>query len=350
METKLYAMISCLADNHGFDADEAFEYVRWETDVDHVGEILALIGVKEEKKKTEEKSDTVSEAPTESTTGGDVHEKIAVCKKNISLWEKKLADGKCKDADKQEDKIRKEKAKLIKLEAKAGPVVPAPPKVEPKKEEAKAETKKADTKEKRIKRFSPVMASQLKTALEGVGLEMGDKIKKEFQQYIEDLTDDDYRASGLADHMRAFAKLKAPAPEKDAEESEVEELTKEIDEIIKEDPPAPPVETKKEAPAKAGPPKIIDVTLDDLRMIKMIAEIDTPGTYWDADNGRFVKGPASDEDEDFEDTKFNGKTYTVGDKTRRVYLVENPEDEENYKTIFAGFLGVGKFKDMTVTA
>lgn len=309
MESKIYAMVSCLADNYGFDADAAFEFVRWETDVDHVGEFLNMVKTDIEKPtkmtKTEEPKDDASEAPTE-TSKNDVSEKIAVCKKNIALWTKKL-DGKFKDDDakaKHVTKIDKEKAKLEKLEKTAPESVPAPKKEEPKKE----------TKEKRIKRFSPVMASQLKTALEGVKVEMTDKHKKEFQQYVEDLTDDDFRKEGFADHMRAFAKIKAPV----VDETKEEETTEKVD-----------------------VPMVADVTLKELQSIEMTATIDPPGTFWDADAGRFVKGPEADDDEDFDEMTYDGVNYVVGEKTGRVYEARDTGD------VFAGFIGVGKFKKMT---
>lgn len=309
MESKLYAMVSCLADNYGFDADAAFEFVRWETDVDHVGEFLNMVKTDVEKPaKMIKKKEDASEAPTE-TSKNDVSEKIAACKKNIALWTKKL-EGKFKDDDAKEKhitKIDKEKAKLEKLEKKAPELAPEPVKV--------VEKPKAEPKEKRIKRFSPVMASQLKTALEGVKVEMTDKHKKEFQQYVEDLTDDDFRKEGFADHMRAFAKTKA---------SDVEETV-----------------TVAEVPTASGPPTVVDVSLKDLQAIDMTASIDPPGTFWDADNGRFVKGPEADDDEDFDEIKFDDVNYVVGEKTGRVYEARETGD------VFAGFIGVGKFKKMT---
>lgn len=318
METKLYALVECLAANYGFDADEAFEFTRWETDIDHVGEILKMIdpSSKPAPKKAEAKKDDASEAPTESSTS-DPADKIAACRKNIELWQKKLSDGKTKDADKQKEKIEKEQKKLAKLLEKA-------PKVEEKKPEPKKAEKPAE-KEKRIKRFSPVMATQLKTALDGVKVEMTDKLKKEFQQYVEDLTDDDFRKEGLADHMRAFAKLKAPVEEaEEAEEADEDEDADDAEEVtVKSDS------------------KIVDVTLRELQDIGMTATVDPPGTFWDADNGRFVKGPEADDDEDFEDAKFEGKDYVVGEKTGRVYEARDSGD------VFAGFIGVGKFKTMT---
>lgn len=345
METKVYNLVSCLADNYGFDADAAFEYVRWETDVDHVGEILKMLATEEQPKKAAkatkpEPKDDESEAPTVSSAGSDVMDKIAACKKNIALWQTKLDKGSCKDADKQREKIEKEKAKLAKLEAKA-------PKSEEKPVEKKAAPKKEEAKEKRIKRFSPVMAAQLKTALEGVSVEMNDKLKKEFQQFVEDLTDDDYRASGLADHMRAFAKLKAPVKEEkpEPEEDEEEKPEPEEDEEDQEEDEKP--EPKPESNVSGGGPQVVELSLSELQAIEMTASVDPVGQYWDADNGRFVKGPDADEDEDLsDDIIFEGKTYVVGTKTGRVHRVENPDDEDNYTTIFAGFVGVGKFKGM----
>lgn len=336
-------MIVSLADNYAFNADEAYAYVQHtKTGTNHLEEIFKLMGVKMET----------------TSSNSELNDKIATCKKNIALWEQKLTDGKVKDADKQREKIEKEKSKLAKLEAtlpkeepvkKAEPVVEKKTKAAPKKkaaEEPPAEKpKKAEettTKEKRIKRFSPVMSSQLKAALDSVKLEMNDKIKKEFQQYIEDLTDDDYRASGLADHMRAFAKLKAPAP---APVSEVEALAKEIDDLTLDETPPPKTAPIFEPPAGAsnavgGGPTVQMVSLKELQSISLTASIDPPGTFWDADNGRFVRGPDADDDEDFVEIKFEAKDYVVGEKTGRVYEARDSGD------VFAGFVSVGKFKSM----
>jgi hypothetical protein len=324
MASTISALVSRLADKYGFDADEAMKML------------------------------------SEPTTTSDekIAEKIAECKKNISLWEKKLEDGKVKDVDKHREKIAKEKAKLEKLEKKTpapepvteAPVEEAEKKVEGKPEaekpaakkpkatkkkkvEGKPETEKKvegkpETKEKRIKRFSPVMTSQLKTALTGVQLDINDTLKKEFQQYIEDLTDDDFRANGLADHMRAFVNLKAPVKKMDPV---VEELVEEIDKLTVEEGPSN---------AAGGGPKVHNLSLKELQSITFIATIDKPGIFWDADGGRFVKGPDADDDEDVTDIKFGGDLYAVGEKTGRVYEAHDSGD------VFAGFCGVGKFKGM----
>jgi hypothetical protein len=355
MESILYNLVSALADNYGFDADEALEFVRWETDVDHVGEVLKMMN-KPTKAAPAKKAEPVEkpaaggagEKPVEEAKD-ETAEKIATCQKNIALWQKKLDEGAVKDEDKQREKIEKEQKKLEKLlakpEAKPEPKKEKETKPEPKKEketkpevkpEVKPEPKKEKeaVKEKRIKRFSPVMATQLKSALESVKVEITDKLKKEFQQYVEDLTDDDFRKEGLADHMRTFSKMKAP-----------------VETVVEETPAESEEEAEKEELASGGArlpakeeeekPEAVSVTLKELQSISTVAGVEPMGTFWDGDNGKFVKGPDGDDDEDFEDVTFEGKDYVVGEKTGRVYEARESGD------VFAGFIGVAKFKKMT---
>jgi hypothetical protein len=309
IENKLYALVECLADNYGFDADKAFEFIQDETEVNHLAGFLTS---EKEEKKTEEKE---KKSPLEKT------------RHNVSLWTKKLNADKFKDADaksKHIEKLEKERKKLDKLEAAESKVEEKPkvekkteekPKVEKKpKPEKKAEEKpkvekKADSDEKpkkRIPRMSPTLSGQLKTSLDGVGLEMTDKLKKEFVKYVDELTEDDFRKDSLADHMRAFAKIKAPEPEDDKEESTIHQLP-----------------------------------VSDLKSISVLTSVETTGHFWDADNGRMVTGPLEDEDEDFSDPiDFDGKKYIIGEKTSRVYEVRDDGD------VFAGFFGIGKFKSL----
>jgi hypothetical protein len=109
------------------------------------------------------------------------------------------------------------------------------------------------------------MTSQLKTILADVDVEITDKLKKEFQQYIEELSDDDFKKDGFADHMRAFAKTKAPekAPSDETEASE---------------------------------------------------ETEVP------------EGKGADPDEDFEEIVFEGVNYVVGENTGRVYEAHDTGD------------------------
>ena len=296
---QIYDLVKCLADYHDFDTDAAMKHLEKGTPINHIKVILGVVEKPTKATKVEEPED----------------EKITACRKNIALWQQKLDDGKVKDADKQREKIEKEEKKLAKLLEKMPKPKEEPEEVASKyggaahgSEPVKVEKKpaKAEPKEKRIKRFSPVMTIQLKTALEEVKVDISDKIKKEFQQYIEDLNDDDFRKEGLADHMRAFAKLKTPVVEKTSDDKE-----------------------------------IVAVDLTELQGIGITATVEPTGTFWDADNGRFVTGPEADDDEDFEENKFEGKNYVVGEKTGRVYEARDTGD------VFAGFIGVGKFKKMT---
>ena len=196
---------------------------------------------------------------------------------------------------------------LIKVpKAKAEPKLEEPKKEkepEPKKEK-EPEPKKE--KEKRIKRMTPTLGTQLKTALSNVSLEMTDKLKKEFVAFIEALDDEIWRSSGLTDHMRHFAESKAPKAEV----------------VLEKDEPLVPVVK----------------SIDDLKKIELLTESSTEGVFWDGDNGQFVTGPTSDDDEDMVEFTFKGVDYVYGEKTGRVYKCEHDKD------IFVGFRGVGLFK------
>ena len=261
--TALYALVNALADNYGFDSDEGMEVVESWTDVNHIEVITALLE-KAPKKPKEDKPK--------------------------------------KEETKKEEKPKKED--------------------KPKKEETKKEEK-----EKRIKRMSPTLAGQLKTALGNVGIDVTDankkgldKLKKDFVDFIEKLDDETWRASGLVDHMRHFAASKAPKP--------TVEATKEPEKV-------PVIEKVTETR------EVTDMTLDELKEIGLLTPIDTPGVFWDGDNGQFVTGPA-EEDEDFDEVTFEGKKYAIGEKTNRVYEARDDKD------IFVGFKGIGKFKSLTV--
>jgi hypothetical protein len=207
-----------------------------------------------------------------------------------------------------------------------------------KKEEIEEEKPKKAKKEveeekttKRISRMSPNLSKQLQSHLEKVGLKYDednkkdyDKVKKEFVSYVDSLTEDDFTAKSLTDHMKDFADTKAPkAGGKPAE---------------------------KKVPT--GPPKDADIkelTLEELQKIEFLAVPEgdnTPvGVVWDASNGGWVTGPAEDDEEESAPITFNKKKYAVGENTGRVYLLGKNDDEED---TFVGFVGIGQFKDMKV--
>lgn len=226
------------------------------------------------------------------------------------------------------------------------------PKTEkPKKAEKKEEP--VEEKKKRIPRMSPTLANQLKTELTKVGLKYSDddkkefeKVKKEFVTYVDDLTEDDFTNKGLTDHMRDFTTTKKPQEEKVVK---TEEKPKEEEKVVKiEEKPKKASKKKEKEVEELSPPSnaatIVDLTLKELQAVDMIA---TPGgeptgVYWDAGNGRWIRGPDADQDEDLVEMGFKKETYMVGEKTGRVYK----ESEIGKGDKFLGFVGVGAFRGM----
>ena len=217
------------------------------------------------------------------------------------------------------------------------------PKAEKPKKEEPAEEKK-----KRIPRMSPTLTTQLKTELTKVGLKYSEddkkefeKIKKEFVAFVDDLVDEDFTAKGLTDHMRDFANSKKPADEKPKTEEKPAVKTEEKPKKASKKTAEKPKTTEPMSPPSSAA-AIQDVSLKELQEIEMIATPagEATGVFWDADNGRWVRGPEADSDEDIVEQKFLGKTYMVGEKSGRVY-----EDTDN-RDVFHGFVGVGKFRDM----
>ena len=320
-------LIEKLAGKFGFDAEEAKAFIA-------------------------EKSDSLSDTGSDKVKLSPIEK----ARKNLETWNKKLQANKFKDEDakqKLEDKIAKEEVKLQKLEnppeakPKAAPAkgktktetkvtpkkgvkteeAPKAPKKGKKEEEKVEETQskpekkeeikveKTETKTKtktkkeenvRIKRLSAAQNKQLTEILTKVKLEMTDEHKRGFVKFVEEMSDDDFMSMSQLQQMQSYADLISKTPPLEGE--------------------------------------AVEMTLGELQTIKMTATLDDiVGTYWDADNGRYVKGPDADSDEDCDVVAFEGKEYGVGEKTGRVYL------EVNNKDVFQGFIGVGKFKAMSRT-
>jgi len=331
-------LIEKLAGKFGFDAEEAKAFIA-------------------------EKSDSLSDTGSDKVKLSPIEK----ARKNLETWNKKLQANKFKDEDakqKLEEKIAKEEAKLQKLEnppeakpkdvkSKAAPKksekkeevktesetkvtpkkgakteeAPKAPKKSKKEEEKVEETQskpekkeeikvvktetESNTKTKkeenvRIKRLSAAQNKQLTEILTKVKLEMTDDHKRGFVKFVEEMSDDDFKSMSQLQQMQSYADLISKTPPLEGE--------------------------------------AVEMTLGELQTIKMTATLDDiVGTYWDADNGRYVKGPDADSDEDCDVVAFEGKDYGVGEKTGRVYL------EVNDKDVFQGFIGVGKFKAMSRT-
>ena len=210
----------------------------------------------------------------------------------------------------------------------------------------KAEKKESKPKEessKRISRMTPTLANKLKAELVKASVTFSndekeekkqfDKFKKDFATYVEELTNDDFTAKPLDKHMEDFANTKKPAETTTVAPAKVAKPKK-----------APKKESTSVPSGPSNVAVIHDVSLEELHAIEMIATpADGPiGVYWDADDGRWVRGPKQDDDEDMTEKTFEGKTYAIGDTTGRVYEVTDNKD------IFVGYIGIGNFKDLTV--
>ena len=74
-----------------------------------------------------------------------------------------------------------------------------------------------------------------------------------------------------------------------------------------------------------------------------------PGFYWDAENGVTVTGPPADPDEEFSEIEFNGKTYDVGDNTKRLYAqYEGASTTFEREDYFLGYPGIADFSKMKI--
>lgn len=214
-----------------------------------------------------------------------------------------------------------------------------------------------DEKKKRIPRMTPAISTQLKSEFNNAGITQEDKefdkSKKEFIKYVDELTDDQFSAKSLTEHMKDFVNQDKKPEEEKPKKVAKKAATKKDDDEEKPKKEKPKKETKKAATKKDDeeelqPPTNIatihDLNLEDLQKIKLISTPAGPknGVYWDGDNGKWVRGPEADKDEDVVEIGFKKNTYVVGEKSGRVYI----ESEDGGPDIFQGFVGVGEFKDM----
>ena len=222
-----------------------------------------------------------------------------------------------------EKKLEEQQARADEIAANAGtkkkraPKAAAEPAAEPETEAPapappapKARKAKAEPVEKRIKRMSPALVKQLTNVFDETKTAMTKDHPAEFAKYINELVKEDFDEKSLTDHMRTYVATIAGGG------------------------------VPKDAPADD---EIPSATVEQLAIIKArLVEAYGPGVYWNPETKTFIKGPDADEDEDVTETKMDGITYAVGDKSRRVYREIGGVD------VFEGFLGIGKFATMTV--
>lgn len=200
-------------------------------------------------------------------------------------------------------------------------------------------------KTKRISRMTPTITTMLNTELTNVGLTINkvelDKLKKEFSTYVDDLNDNDFTAQGLSDHMRSFANTKKPVDKN----QEIEQKTVNVEQKPKKAGKKKEEIKKNEDICPSSDRSVIhSLTLNELQSIGMLATLtgEPTGVYWDAVNGRWIKGPDEANNEDVVDVMFKNINYVVGEETGRVYKGSDTGGPDK----FLGFVGVSLFQDM----
>lgn len=286
-------------------------------------------GAAVEKKPTGEKKEAAPKSPPKKKMSDmDNDEKKTLFEHNIALWSSKLEKSTDDDEKKKlQEKIDAENKKLAKMAADSSE--------DKKKPATKKKTEPKGDGEKRVTKMTPTYSKYLKENAGTVGLTYNDDNKKELGHelinYINELTDDAFKAKGLKDHIMDFVTNKKATNVVDEDAGEEESET--------DDAPELPSNA-----AGGGPGDMPEIlTLKELQNIALTATLPgKPGLFMNTANGKFVTGPDADEDEDSTEVKFNGKEYAVGDKSGRVYECREEGD------FFAGFCGVGQFKEMKV--
>ena len=184
-------IVTVLADNYGFDADEALDYV---------------LTVKREK----------------SPAYARAIKAIETTKEKIIEMEQKIAGKKVRNLEKAQEKLRGLNEKLESQEEKLDDVG------KPKERKPRApKEKKEESSGKHISRMSPALTDKLKQTFTDFGTDMTDKTRKQFVSYVNELTSDDFTARTLTEHMRDYVIMTVrPSEEKDAEALELSELLK----------------------------------------------------------------------------------------------------------------------------
>jgi DNA repair exonuclease SbcCD ATPase subunit len=224
----------------------------------------------------------------------------------LTKLSEKIAGGKSKIPDKDEENKTKLEAKIAELEKKISDLAD---KAKPKPAKAKAEKKvpekvpEPEKAKKNIPRITPAMTTKLKEAFETVAAAWDDKYKAEFVTQVNSLSEEQYAEFGLEGHMSKFANTHAPAA----------------------------------GGGGGGPGPLNMKPASELKKLhKNLKEV-SAGMYQHKTTGEMFVGPAEDPDEEFEDAEVGDVSYIVGQTTKRVYIASDGPDE------FVGYWGVGKF-------
>ena len=203
-----------------------------------------------------------------------------------------------KELKKIQDLLNKFITKMEETETKEPKAAKAP-------KAPKEPKEKAETPEKNVPRMTPTISKKLQEVVEEVTT-WDDKMKKQFAEYANSMTKDDYATKKLEEHIEDFALTLCPKAAQGGGGAE----------------PAPSKE------------KVEELTYKELKDLKNLKETNDPLVF--STKKGLVTGPAEVSDEDMEEGLFKGAEILIGEKTRRVY---NSEEE------FMGWWGIGKFKE-----
>lgn len=262
-----------------------------------------------------DESEAEPEAESKLTPIQKLTKQLETAQEKLDKLNAKIAGGKSKIPDKDEENKTKFEEMISKInekiseanakEAKKAEKKPAPAKAKaPVAKAADTTEVKAEVK-KHVPRITPAMTTKLKEAFETVGVEWKDEYKKGFVTAVNDLSDEEFAEFGLEGHMSKYANTHAPA-------------------------------VTNGGGGGAPAPKIKALSLPDLLKQKKNLEQVSAGVFKHKTTGEMVTGPEEDADEEFEEKDHDDVTYIVGETTKRVYKpTEDGPDE------FVGYWGVG---------
>lgn len=252
-----------------------------------------------------------------------LNKQLETAQEKLTKLNAKIAEGKSKTKDKDEENkakfeevISKIREKISEAEAKeAKKAEPKPAKAAAKKpakaaEEAKkpAPAEEKSEAKKHVPRITPAMTTKLKEAFEAVSADWDDKYKKEFVTQVNSLSDKQFGDMTLEGHMSHFANKHSS------------------------------VAAGGGGGGAAPKPKLKTLTVAELvKQNKNLKQV-SAGVYQHKTTGEMVTGPEEDADEEFEDKDHDDVTYIVGQTTKRVYKPSDNGPDE-----FVGYWGVGEW-------
>ena len=228
----------------------------------------------------------------------------------LTKLNEKIAGGKSKIPDKDEENKTKFEEKISEIQTKISEIIAKESEPKPEKK-AKAPKTEAKAEAKHIPRITPAMTKKLKDAFETVEAPWDDKYKKEFVDAVNGLSEEDFAAYGLEGHMSKFANTHTLAAAGGG--------------------------------GGGGGPSTKSLTVTKLHeMNEHLIEM-SAGVYQHKTTKNVFSGPEQDSDEEFEDVEVDDVSYVVGQTTKRVY-----KPQSDVPDVFVGYWGVGKFYDASL--